>query len=98
MPSMDAIREGQSLIIPPLEGQSIKPNVGFVQKIKNAIKKPTASTSSKVYTVKEGDTLSRISAKQLGSAKRYSEIVKLNKSLKKNEDLIYVGMKINLPK
>ena len=100
MPSMNAVRQGQSLVIPPLNGKAVKSAVRFTQKIKNAIRKPasSSSSSSKVYVVKDGDTLSRISARQLGNVKRYSEIVKLNKSLQKNEDLIYVGMKLNLPK
>lgn len=48
----------------------------------------------RIYTVVAGDTLSKISAKYLGSAYRYRDIMKLN-NLK--NDMIYVGQKLKIP-
>lgn len=62
------------------------------------------------YTIKSGDTLSRIAQKKLGKASRYPEIYKLNKSkieaaAKKhgrkssnNGHWIYPGTKLTIPK
>ncbi|WP_077616500.1 glycoside hydrolase family 25 protein [Caenibacillus caldisaponilyticus] len=52
----------------------------------------TAPSSTKVYVVKKGDTLSGIAARYNTSV---AELVKLNKI--KNPDLIYPGQKIKLP-
>jgi LysM repeat protein len=38
----------------------------------------SSQTSSKTYTVKQGDTLWKIASQQLGAGYRYSEIKKLN--------------------
>jgi nucleoid-associated protein YgaU len=50
------------------------------------------------YTVKSGDTLSRLAKEHLGDAKRYTEIFNLNKDVLTNPDLINVGQKLKLPK
>ncbi len=69
--------------------------------------KPTQSTTAakittqekqgKTYIVKEGDSLWRIAADQLGDGNRYKEIVKLNSSILASEDDIQVDMKLKLP-
>jgi LysM repeat protein len=41
-----------------------------------------------IYTVKSGDTLSKISKKYLDNPNRYSEIFNLNKDILSNPDLI----------
>ena len=48
------------------------------------------------YTIKEGDTLSAISKKMLGSAGRWREIIKLNPGL--NPDKLQIGQIIKIPK
>lgn len=48
-----------------------------------------------VYTVKKGDTLSKISKLHFGNANRYMEIAKLNDI--PNPDLIKIGQKLKLP-
>ncbi|MBF0409434.1 MAG: LysM peptidoglycan-binding domain-containing protein [Candidatus Riflebacteria bacterium] len=52
------------------------------------------------YTVVQGDTLSELAEKYLGSWKKYTEIVELNKekypSLAKNPDLIHIGWKLKI--
>jgi nucleoid-associated protein YgaU len=47
------------------------------------------------YVVQEGDSLSRIAARQLGNASRYPEIAKLNAL--KDQDNLTVGMQLKMP-
>ena len=47
---------------------------------KKSNKKSTTGSKTTTYTIKSGDTLSRIAQKKLGKASRYPEIYKLNKS------------------
>lgn len=49
------------------------------------------------YTVKAGDTLWKIAKAQLGDGSRFPEIVKLNKDLIKNPDVILIGWELKLP-
>lgn len=77
---------------------------------KKSNKKSTTGSKTTTYTIKSGDTLSRIAQKKLGKASRYPEIYKLNKSkieaaAKKhgrkssnNGHWIYPGTKLTIPK
>jgi LysM repeat protein/archaellum component FlaC len=60
-----------------------------------------AAVAGEVYEVVGGDSLSKIAKKLLGDAKRYPEIIALNKakypSLEKNPNLIYAGWKLVMP-
>ena len=56
-----------------------------------------ASPSSKTYTVKSGDTLSRIAKEHLGDASDYMKIFNLNKDQLSNPDLIKPGQVLRLP-
>lgn len=54
--------------------------------------------ASKTYTIKSGDTLSKIAQEQLGSSDRWKELYDLNKDvLGSNPNLIYPGREIKLP-
>jgi len=55
------------------------------------------TSSSKTYTVKSGDTLSRIAKDQLGSAADYMKIFNLNKDQLSDLDLIKPGQVLRLP-
>ena len=57
---------------------------------------PEAS-SSKTYTVKSGDTLSRIAKDHLGSAADYMKIFNLNKDQLSDPDQIKPGQVLRLP-
>jgi nucleoid-associated protein YgaU len=50
-----------------------------------------------VYTVKPGDTLSKIAQKYLQTPTRYTDIFNLNKDILKNPDNIDVGQKLKIP-
>ena len=56
-----------------------------------------ASPSSKTYTVKPGDTLSRIAKDNLGDAGDYMKIFNLNKDQLTDPDLIKPGQVLRLP-
>lgn len=49
------------------------------------------------YTVKKGDTLSRIAKKELGSYHRYQEIYNSNRGTIKNPDVLTVGSQLVIP-
>jgi nucleoid-associated protein YgaU len=50
----------------------------------------------KLYTVKEGDSLWKIAASQLGDGNRYKEILKLNPNISEGGNLA-VGTKLKMP-
>ena len=56
-----------------------------------------ASPTSKTYTVKAGDTLSRIAKEHLGNAADYMKIFNLNKDQLSNPDMIQPGQVLRLP-
>jgi nucleoid-associated protein YgaU len=49
------------------------------------------------YVVKDGDSLWKIAAEQLGNASRYKEISKLNPGIASDEDDLDVGTRLRLP-
>jgi nucleoid-associated protein YgaU len=54
-------------------------------------------TSGKTYTVKPGDTLSKISKDHLGDANAYMKIYEANRDQLSNPDLIKPGQVLKLP-
>jgi len=50
-----------------------------------------------VYTVKSGDTLSKLAKEHFGDAKRYMDIFNINKDILTNPDLIKIGQRLKLP-
>jgi len=59
--------------------------------------KTTKSEVYGMYTVKSGDTLSKLAKQLFGNAKRYMEIFNLNKDILKDPNLIKVGQVLKLP-
>lgn len=61
---------------------------------------PTAdeAPTSVFYTVKSGDTLSRIAKEQYGSANEYDRIFEANRPMLKHPDKIYPGQVLRIPK
>lgn len=53
--------------------------------------------SSTTYTVKSGDTLSKIALRKCGSKNKAREIFALNRDLLQSPDRLIVGMKLKLP-
>jgi nucleoid-associated protein YgaU len=56
-----------------------------------------SSASPRTYTVKPGDTLSKIAKEQLGSASTYMKIFEANKDQLTNPDLIKPGQVLRIP-
>lgn len=55
------------------------------------------ATASKTYTVKAGDTLSKIAKQQLGDANAYMRIFDANREQLSNPDLIKPGQVLRIP-
>lgn len=98
LPSADMVREGQRLMIPPLS-TGVAPQQA--QKNSPQKKRPTQQKPikkiKKTYVVKDGDSLWKIAAAQLGNGSRYDEIMALNTKTLRDEDNLFVGMRLNLP-
>ena len=62
-----------------------------------ARRKATGSAQA-MYTVKSGDTLSKIAKQFLGDANRYPEIFKANQPMLTDPDMIQVGQVLRIPK
>jgi nucleoid-associated protein YgaU len=56
-----------------------------------------AASPSQFYTVKPGDSLSKIAGQVYGDAKRYSAIFEANKPMLKDPDEIYPGQVLRIP-
>lgn len=61
------------------------------------VKEVPAGAGSSVYTVKNGDSLSRIAKKVLGSTDRWKEIYNANQDKIKNVNVIPVGTQLVIP-
>jgi len=107
--SPDEIYEGQKLIIPPLgalasdESKVSSVLAGSMQeKVKSIGKRDLSADGrgakrSRRYVVRQGDSLWRIAAEQLGNGNRYSEIAKLNADVLDDEDSLDIGMRLEMP-
>lgn len=58
---------------------------------------PAANTTGERYTVRAGDTLSEISQRQLGTSRRWKEIIALNRDQIDDASDLQVGMVLKLP-
>ncbi len=108
--SVDDVRAGQKLVIPPLPQpvRVLNPNKpsdvlpsGLFERLES-LKRPIAqapATNAQIrwYTVQDGDNLWKIASSQLGAGARYDEIAKLNTDLLKDASRVGPGMKIRLP-
>lgn len=103
--SPDQIKIGQTILIPLLSAKPATKSLlsGSLFKRVSSIGQRTGFTPtlkltpSRLYTVKDGDSLWSISANQLGNGIRYKEIAKLNKDVLPNEDDVRVGTKLKIP-
>jgi nucleoid-associated protein YgaU len=58
---------------------------------------PSAKVTTKVYTVKPGDTLSKIAKEHLGDANDYMKIFNANKGILTDPDKIKPGQVLTIP-
>lgn len=80
----------------------LHPGMGIVIPVQEVTKTPTKPAAAKslagqFYEVKAGDSLSEISARMLGSGKRWIEIYELNRDRIIAPDQLQVGMTLILP-
>jgi len=104
----DDIYVGQKLIIPPLSSSPAETDKSkgilsssVFEKVKSIgreyLKKPDQAKQGKSYTVRDGDSLWKIAADQLGDGSRYQEIAELNADVLSDEDSLTIGMTLKLP-
>ena len=58
---------------------------------------PVAAPAARTYTVKAGDSLSKIAAREYGDAGQWKKIHEANRDLIPNPDLIHPGQVLKLP-
>lgn len=108
--SADEIQVGQKLIIPSLRASASSKEKNkdglassIFEKVKSigrehlSLKKPGPAKKGKSYTVRDGDSLWKIAADQLGDGSRYTEVAKLNADTLSDEDSLTVGMTLKMP-
>ena len=101
LPAPYVIQIGQILEMPNLSRAEQRSTMLPMKRLEKVIKAVTNSfgkNKTVEYTVKDGDCLSMISTKHLGTCKRVDEILKLNKDHIDSADDIVAGMVLKLPK
>ena len=73
-------------------------NVQHVAKVIYSIDVENDAPESTMYTVKSGDTLSKISEEVYGSANEYMKIFEANKPMLSDPNKIYPGQVLRIPK
>lgn len=73
-------------------------NVQHVSKVIDNIDVEQQSPESTMYTVKSGDSLSKIAQSVYGSANDYMKIFEANKPMLSSPDKIYPGQVLRIPK
>lgn len=55
------------------------------------------SSAGRIYTVKEGDSLSKIAKREYGDANEWRRIFEANRNIIDDPDLIHPGQKLQIP-
>jgi nucleoid-associated protein YgaU len=72
-------------------------NVKGIGSVNDQLEVATVEPEAVFYTVKSGDTLSKISKTHYGNAMKYMKIFEANQTLLKNPDKIYPGQVLRIP-
>lgn len=72
-------------------------NVDGVEQVDDRISVPQGQSASRFYTVKSGDTLSKIAKEHYGDASKYQSIFEANRPMLKDPDRIYPGQSLRIP-
>jgi nucleoid-associated protein YgaU len=72
-------------------------NVEGVTTVDNQLNVVNPTPEARYYTVKSGDTLSKISKEMYGDAMKYETIFEANKPMLKSPDLIYPDQVLRIP-
>lgn len=73
-------------------------NINGVARVEDTIGVENDSSESEFYTVKSGDSLSKISKSVYGDAMKYNVIFEANKPMLASPDKIYPGQVLRIPK
>jgi nucleoid-associated protein YgaU len=73
-------------------------NVASVEHVNDQLKVANGGKAGDYYTVRAGDTLSRIAQHYYGDANRYSAIFEANKPMLSDPDKIYPGQTLRIPR
>jgi len=73
-------------------------NIEGVEKVDDLLYVEKPESEAQFYTVKSGDTLSKIAKEQYGNAMKYMVIFEANTPMLKTPDLIYPGQVLRIPK
>jgi nucleoid-associated protein YgaU len=58
---------------------------------------PSPSTGGRTYTVRKGDSLSKIAKREYGDAQQWRRIFEANRDTIKDPDLIHPGQVVRIP-
>lgn len=72
-------------------------NIQGVGRVDDRMSVEKSGTQSTFYTVKSGDTLSKISKEYYGDANKYDRIFQANRPMLKDPDKIYPGQVLRVP-
>ncbi|CAG0959225.1 Potassium binding protein Kbp [Burkholderiales bacterium] len=72
-------------------------NVAGVAKVNDMMTVDKSAPAAQYYTVKSGDTLSKISKQYYGDANAYMKIFEANKPMLAHPDKIYPGQNLRIP-
>lgn len=72
-------------------------NAAGVEKVDDRIRVEKAEPEASFYTVKSGDTLSKIAKQHYGDASKYPKIFEANRPLLSDPDKIYPGQMLRIP-
>jgi nucleoid-associated protein YgaU len=72
-------------------------NVAGVAKVNDMMSVDRSAPAAQYYTVKSGDTLSKISKQFYGDANQYNKIFEANRPMLSNPDKIYPGQNLRIP-
>jgi len=61
------------------------------------VKSGASSTTTRIYVVVSGDSLSKIAKREYGDANKWKQIFEANRDIIKDPNLIYPGQKLKLP-
>lgn len=96
--NFDDLRAGARLRVPPAAELSV-PRAGAPtpRPAPGPASAPAGSAPERTHTVKAGETLMQITARTLGSASRWRELVEANRDVIDDPDRIEAGMVLKLP-
>lgn len=72
-------------------------NIDHVAQVDDQMTVVSAEPASQFYTVKSGDTLSKIAKQFYGDANQYPKIFEANQPMLKNPNAIFIGQVLRIP-